>query len=255
MNKLKLKKYLIKEEKENFKLGEYLIPKIIYSPRTKGRVLDVEGYRNNSLSPKNISIYEKEFYKVFKGYEYLFIPEFPIPIFDKELWISVCKEKDIKEEIILNKSLISIDFFFHLHHIAIEIDGVQHWENKVQKKSDEVRDEYLKRKYNLKTYRLPQFTDSAVWKLKEIGKENPQQETPFKFSFWNEGIVDNWMLCNGVEVKAMDVLEKYKSQKNNIISIRLAELKRMFHKNLKPEDIEILKERMLKLYNKTIRLL
>lgn len=252
MNNKRLKKYLIEDRKECFYLEPYWIPKVIGSPRVKGGRIDLEEYRKKNLLPEEISEFEENFSKMFVGVpDENFIQEFPIPIFDRGQWLKICEENEISEECILNKSLISLDFFFPYRHLCIEIDGAQHWLDEVQMKDDLVRDKYLWEKYSLSVYRLPQFTIDSAWKLLKIGSECPIRDNPFIFNDWDEDIIRNWKRTYYRDIKSLDYLDTLPT-KDGKVYVSKKRLNDAFHEVLKDNRINIIKALFHKLYEKIL---
>ena len=258
MNKRKLHNYLIKEHNECFPLGPYWLPKIIEAPRVTGMRIDLKEYREKNLLPEEISEFESNFSDMFIGIEEpgeSFIQEFPIPIYDRELWIKICEDLDIYEECILNKSLLSIDFFFPYRGITIEIDGAQHWLDSVQVKDDSVRDRYLWEKYNLPVYRLHQFTFKSAWRLLQIGTYHPTKEEHFSFKDWDHDILKNWERIYYQDILALDHLDKsFKPDKLGNVVVKKFKLEDIFHEKLNnPSRINHIINLFYNLYGKKLQ--
>lgn len=248
MNYKKLRDYLIGKHKECIRIGDYWLPEKIEAPRFPGRILDLKVYRERNLSQP--SEYESEFRRVFEGIkEEKYIPEFPIPIFNREEWLRICERKNIRDDSILNKSLISIDFFFPYRAIAIEIDGCQHWKNEVQIRDDEVRDEYLSSLYSLPVHRFPQFTRDSVWRLREIGPKHPILSSPFSFKNWNDGIVENWKKVYYHDILGFEYISKQPKNKFGMIRVTKFQLNNIFKQGLSDSDRKRIKFLLKELYD------
>ena len=83
------------------------------------------------------------------------IPEFPIPIENKELWYDILNALEIdKSHFAWNTGYFKLDYLFPYFNCCIEIDSRYHFPNI---KYDMARDSYLFNMYGLNTIRLLNF--------------------------------------------------------------------------------------------------
>lgn len=253
MNRKKLKKYLIKEHSESFKVGGYWIPNLVYGYGKKmgTGAFDIKKFREDQL--KFQSEYEEEFLKMIEGSIEIYIQEFPIPVFNRELWYELCKVNSALDPSVINKTALSIDFFFPTRNLVVEIDGSQHWNNPTQFLSDVIRDEYLRRMYGFNIIRLRQFTREQGKKLESIGFLAPDLSSPVTLKGWEDDIVNAWEFLYKSEIIGMDWIDKNKTKdQDGLIHISIQEVERIFSQKITKEYKQRIKDLFWKLYDKKL---
>ncbi len=155
-----------------FNIDDYLFPKYINSGKT-----NLERARLDEIKKKKSSFVvnfenclSKEISKIFsKHTKYLsYIPEFPIPIENKELWEEILTQNGLdKTNKAWNVNYFKLDFLFPYLGYCVEIDSNFHFPNI---KYDMSRDAYLFSMYGIKTLRLLNFGESK--KNKDIYLNN-----------------------------------------------------------------------------------
>ena len=218
--KEKLLKFLKNSPNDTWKLGNYILPTKLYSPRSKGsRVIDLRNFRKDSL--KKISKHEQSVCNLLEPTKEVYIPEFPIPIYDKDLWLKLCRKWQVDEDEITGKTVLWIDFFFPYRQCVIEADGQQHHTDIIQYKSDLVRDDYLKTKYGILTYRFSKFLEDWGEGLRWMLDNTILEQNPMTFIEWSEGIVQSWKQLYSQELRVMKYLST-KSRKGIVYIERKA---------------------------------
>lgn len=208
MNEDRLKDYIIKRNNGTWNLGGYKIPKLVYSPKLNSKYISPYQLRIESI--KTYSRFEEDMKKTLIDLGVPFISEFPIPIYDRDLWYNLCKEEcesyipDIYEKVIL-----LIDFFLPGVGYALEVDGLQHVSSLIQSKTDIIRDKYLLKKYNLPTKRFFRYIeDSSGSDVSSFIELHPGKEEQFKFEGMDEDILIAWKRINSEEYNLLKNLSK-----------------------------------------------
>ena len=103
-----------------------------------------------------------------------------LTIYEKSM-NKICKELDLKynkQAVFFNeKSFYILDFYFQKYQVAIEIDGVHHYESLKTFFYDQDRDNFLKENYGIEVIRIPNFIiKNKKDELKEILKEKILQK-------------------------------------------------------------------------------
>ena len=170
-------KHLKNNTKYIFEISGYQFPVYVSNP-VSGIRANLEANRKAELKrPK--SKYALSFERDWKGPE--LIPEFPIIIENRELYIELLDKYKVKSEMMKNpkysetmfikkawgKSYFLLDYYIPGTTGCIEIDGEFH-EDPGMKELDMARDDYLKITFGIKTYRLPRYTKNQKSMLSEI---------------------------------------------------------------------------------------
>lgn len=142
------------EKNFTWDLEGYKLPRSVEGSRM-GQWIDLEGLRKERLG-KPRSGHEAKFIYDISPHGFPFIPEFPLPICNRERWFELMEYFSVPPRF-HNFFHVSLDFFFPFSSgIVVEIDGVQH---EKQREYDHARDEYLREEYGLKTLRIDQYGD------------------------------------------------------------------------------------------------
>lgn len=140
-----------------------------------GKTLDLQKHRTEQL--QKLSSFAASFKydaEVLRGKAgplmkpwYDMIPEFPVPIEDRELWKSCLEATGAEIEADIGKSFFALDFLFPLPGLVVEIDSKFH---KGREKADKARDMYLLSKYGLETIRYYEYGKDSV--QRDLDREN-----------------------------------------------------------------------------------
>lgn len=139
-----------------YKLGDYILPRYCDT-------IDLAKIRSAELlrRSKFVKSFESYLDKEMKTKQYLEkIPEFPIPIENRELWNTILKELGIlDDETAKNVRYFKLDYLFPIYGICVEIDSRYHITKAMY---DKARDLYLLAMYGIKTVRLMEFGKSKT---------------------------------------------------------------------------------------------
>lgn len=187
MNKGLLKNYVLRNNYYTQDISGYLVPRFIISE--KGNKIDLEQFRIRQLRKQSsFSISFKYDLEVLIGklkdmkswFEW--IPEFPIPVEDEELW----KDCGGTGE----QCFFVLDYFFPMAGVVVEIDSSFH---DVRKEYDEARDKYLKEKYGLETLRYYNYG------------EEPEKRTEY-FEEFKKHMTRKWKTWKALGISGRKVI-------------------------------------------------
>lgn len=217
--KLKILEHLKGNKKYIFEISGYYFPIYVINPVSGTRV-NLEANRKDSIErPK--SSYVKNFEHDWKGP--ILIPEFPIIIENRELYLNLLEKYNIKTEMMKNpkysetmfikkawgKSYFLLDYYIPGTTKCIEIDGEFH-KDPGMTELDKARDEYILEMYGIKTFRLPRYSRKSKNLLDEIISEKSQE---LKIDF-TDSIVKDYKIHNEEQFRL------YEEAKTQIIGIQ-----------------------------------
>lgn len=187
-----------------FTISKYQFPVYVINPGSGSRV-NLESNRSEELRRPG-SKYVKQFLHDWPK-KYSTIPEFPIIIENRKLYLDLLEKYNVKAEMMKNpkysdtmyikkawgKSYFLLDYFLSDYGTSIEIDGEFH-KDPGMTELDKARDEYLETIYGIKTYRLDRYGKGTKHKdLDLIIQKLEKQEIDINFS---ESILSDYLNNN-----------------------------------------------------------
>lgn len=164
MRKDRLKGFVVNCSDFSFRVGGYVIPKMMNT--YSGNRIDLEKNRENNLNQESFwSPRFEEFLKISHN-RIPYIKEFPFIIENRSLWNSLCIKYDVDLDL-RDKNYFLADYFFPEHNLIVEIDSWLH-----DKNYDLARNEYINLVWGTYSLRFYEFGKLKVRTKKFMKKFN-----------------------------------------------------------------------------------